>query len=129
MKIDIKQASIVLLSALVILSFTACQKQNVQVKSYANDGLLGISDVNPNMPTSPTYHNYNADTQLMKSTINQIPHVRGSSITVNGAVANVRIDVPARLSDQELAAVEREAFDKLTQAMPRYTVKVSVARK
>ncbi|MFD0679907.1 MULTISPECIES: hypothetical protein [unclassified Paenibacillus] len=114
---------------LATASLTACQKQNTQVKSYSQDGLLGITDVNPNMPTSPTHHTYLADTRLMKATINQVPHVTGSTISVNGDTANVKIDVPANLTDQEVAVVEKEARDKLSQAMPRYTVKVSVSRK
>ncbi|MDF2964144.1 MAG: hypothetical protein K0S39_5879, partial [Paenibacillus sp.] len=43
--------------------------------------------------------------------------------------ANVRIDVPKHLSAQETAAVEKEAYDKLSKAMPRYTVRVSVSPK
>ncbi|NOU91989.1 hypothetical protein GC093_01900 [Paenibacillus sp. LMG 31456] len=118
-----------LIAFMIMVSSTACQKQNTQVKSYSQDGLLGITDVNPNMPTSPTHHTYLADTRLIKETINQVPHVTGSTISVNGDVANVKVDVPTSLSDQEVAAVEKEAREKLAHAMPRYTVKVSVSRK
>lgn len=110
---------------------TACQKQDgvTRVKSYSRDGALGITEVNPNMPMSPTYHTYMDDTRLMKETIRQVPHVTDSTITVNGPIATVRLNVPASLSAEEAAQVERDAHDKLTKAMPRYTVKVSVSRK
>ncbi|WP_028552273.1 hypothetical protein [Paenibacillus sp. UNC451MF] len=110
---------------------TACQKQDgtTRVKSYSRDGALGITEVNPNMPMSPTYHTYMDDTRLMKETIKQVPQVTGSTITMNGPIATVRLTVPASLSAEEAARVEKDAHDKLTKAMPRYTVKVSVSRK
>ncbi|WP_282938232.1 hypothetical protein [Paenibacillus sp. RC67] len=110
---------------------SACQKQDgtTRVKSYSQDGALGITEVNPNMPMSPTYHTYKEDTRLMKETIKQVPQVTGSNITMNGPIATVRLSVPANLSAEEAARVERDAYDKLSKAMPRYTVKVSVSRK
>jgi hypothetical protein len=114
------------------LMLVACQKQGAggsRVKSYAQDGLLGISDVNPNMPMSPTYRTYQRDNDVMEQTIKQVPNVTGSSITTNGSNATVRIDVPKGLTDQEVALVERDALEKLSKAMPRYKVKVTVSRK
>ncbi|GAA4833269.1 hypothetical protein GCM10023310_08290 [Paenibacillus vulneris] len=115
----------------VVLWGTACQKQDgvTRVKSYSRDGALGITEVNPNMPMSPTYHTYMDDTRLMKDTIRQIPEVRSSTITMNGPIATVRLDVPATLSAEEAERVEWEAYDRLSKMMPRYTVKVSVSRK
>jgi predicted small secreted protein len=127
------QIRILLMISLLAAShmLAACQKQDSGsgVKSYAQDGLLGISDVNPNMPMSPTYHTYQRDTDLMKATISQVPHVTDSSITLNGRNAIIRLKVPRDLPDRETALVEQDAYDKLTRAMPRYTVKVSVSRK
>jgi hypothetical protein len=120
-------------SAFMVISagLAACQKQSAQsrVQSYAQDGLLGITDVNPNMPMSPTYHTYKEDTRLMKETLAQVPYVLDSNILINGPIATVNIDVPHNLSEQEFAKVEKDAFDKLTNAMPRYTIKVFVYRK
>lgn len=113
------------------VALASCQKQSAgpKVQSYAQDGLLGISDVNPNMPMSPTYHTYGEDTNLMQATIDQVPHVIDSNIRINGPVATVNIHVPAELTAEETAAVARDAQDKLTKAMPRYTMKVTVSRK
>jgi hypothetical protein len=124
-----KVASTALLGALIVMSGAACQKQDTQVKPYAKDGLLGITDVNPNMPTSPTYHTYQADTELMKAAIREVPHVTGSAISIYGDVASVRLEIPTSLSDQDRVAVQQDAYDKLSKAMPRYTVKVSVSHK
>jgi len=129
MNLRMKAISALLLAALVPAALTACQKQGTKMKSYAQDGLLGITDVNPNMPTSPTHHTYLADTELMKTTIKQIPQVTGSTISIYGDVANVRLNVPNNLSDRETETVKREAYDKLSKAMPRYTVKVTISHK
>ncbi|MFE5322580.1 hypothetical protein ACFQ88_28260 [Paenibacillus sp. NPDC056579] len=124
-----KIALLLLLTASAACMGTACQKQDgIKAKSYSRDGLLGLSDVNPNMPMSPTYHNYRADTQLMKDTLQPIPNITGSTINMNGPIATVRIKVRPDLTDEQVAAVQKEASEKLTHAMPRYTVKVSVSR-
>jgi hypothetical protein len=124
---------ILLVGALMVfpVALTACQKQGTGtgVKSYAKDGMLGISDVNPNMPMSPTYHTYQKDTDLMEETIKLVPDVIDSNITINGPVATVSLYVPGNLSDQQLTTVEKDAYDKLSKAMPRYSIKVFVYRK
>lgn len=120
---------LLLLGAITLSMGTACQRQDgIKAKSYSRDGLLGLSDTNPNMPMSPTYHTYKADTQLMKDTIQQIPHITGSTINTNGPIATVRLTVESGLTEEQAAAVEREAYNKLSHAMPRYTVRVSVSR-
>jgi hypothetical protein len=65
----------------------------------------------------------------MKETVNQVPHVTSSNISLNGDIATIRVNVPANLSDEEVMAVEKEAYQKLSFAMPRYTVKVTASRK
>jgi len=125
-----KIGAAVLLLAIAAAMGTACatKQDGVKAKSYSRDGMMGLSDVNPNMPMSPTYHNYRADTELMRSTIRQIPYVTGSTININGPVATVRLTVQPGLTPEQAAAVEREAYDRLTHMMPRYTVKVTVSR-
>ncbi|NHN31971.1 hypothetical protein [Paenibacillus agricola] len=120
---------------MVPVALVACQKQAAQspspsgVKPYANDGMLGITDVNPNMPMSPTYHTYQKDTDLMDATIKQVPYIVDSNIVVNGPVVTVNLYVPGDLSEQQFKMVENDAYDKLSKAMPRYTMKVFVYRK
>jgi hypothetical protein len=124
-----QMVSIILLVFVSFTALAACQRQTPQVKSYSTDGLMGLSDVNPNLPTSPTHHTYTKDTDLMRATVYQVPYVIGSSITINGDIATVRLDVPVDLPDREAAEVEREAYERLTQMMPRYTVKIAVSHK
>ncbi|MCS7464547.1 hypothetical protein N0M98_31100 [Paenibacillus doosanensis] len=120
-----------LLGAALAVTGAACQKQDgvTKAKSYSRDGLLGMTEVNPNMPMSPTYHTYMDDARVMKATVAQVAHVTDSTIIINGPNATVNLKVPAGLSDEETARIEQDARDKLSKAMPRYTVKVSVSRK
>jgi hypothetical protein len=120
-----------LLSLAAAAALPACQSQtqNPQVKNYSRDGLLGLTDANPNLPTSPTHHTYRKDSDLIRATINQVPHVTRASITLNGDIANIRLHVPVELPDEEAAKVQRDAYERLSQAMPRYKVKVAVFNK
>jgi Fe-S oxidoreductase len=133
MSVSFRLFPMLLAGALLVFPavLTACQKQDApsKVKTYANDGLLGLSDVNPNMPMSPTYHTYQKDTDLMEETIKQVPHVIDSNIMVNGPMITVNLYVPGNLSDEQFTAVEKDAYDKLTKAMPRYAVRIFVYRK
>lgn len=124
-----KWVSVLIVCSLAVGFTSACQKQQNQVKSYSKDGMLGVSDVNPNMPLSPTYHHYSDDTNVMKEAIKQVPQVTSSTITTNGPVASVTITVPAALTDQQAEAVRQDAYDKISKAVPRYKVKVAVKRK
>lgn len=91
--------------------------------------MLGMSDVNPNMPLSPTYHRYGDDSNVIKEAVRQVPYVTSSIISLNGPVANVTLTVPAKLSSQDAESVRLDAYDKISKAVPRYTVKVTVNRK
>jgi hypothetical protein len=127
-----KLAAAVLIGSLFISS--ACQKQDKAsgpngVNAYSKDGYLGITDANPNMPTSPTYHTYSDDVQMMKSAIRQIPQVRSSSVTLNGPVAIVKLNVPQHISETEREKIRQEALSRLTMMMPRYSFQVSVSRR
>ncbi|TBL72617.1 hypothetical protein [Paenibacillus thalictri] len=127
-----KTTFVALMVGAAVLVAPACQKQNQsnggQVRSYSNDGYLGLTDVNPNLPTSPTYHTYGDDTRLMREVIKQIPDVRSSSLTINGPDASVKLKLNSGLTDAQMEAVRMDAYNQLATMMPRYRIHVSVYR-
>ncbi|WP_248929130.1 hypothetical protein [Paenibacillus hamazuiensis] len=108
---------------------TATPVQNENVKTYSTDGYLGLTDANPNLPTGPSYHTYSDDVRTMRSVIKQIPGVQSSNVTINGPIANVRLQVATNTSDAELDAIRQNAQSQLAAAMPRYSVQVTVSRR
>ncbi|OXM83169.1 hypothetical protein [Paenibacillus rigui] len=124
-----KWMSLLVVCSLAVSLATACQRQQDKVKSYSKDGMLGVSEVNPNMPLSPTYHHYEDDTNVIKEAIRQVPQVSSSNISLNGPVAAVTLTVPSGLTDQQAEAIRQDAYDKISKAVPRYKVKVAVKRK
>lgn len=127
-----KMAAALLIGAVFLSS--ACQKQNtasgeIGMKSYSRDGYQGMTDVNPNLPTSPTYHTYSDDVRMMKSALKEIPEVRSSAITLNGPVAVVKLNVAHNISENEREAIRKEALARLAYMSPRYSFDVSVSRR
>ncbi|WP_409343458.1 YhcN/YlaJ family sporulation lipoprotein [Paenibacillus sp. MBLB4367] len=115
-------------AAILALALIGCGTNNGQTKtnSYQNDGLLGTTQANPNNPANPQYpHTYSADTQLIKSTLQQIPGIRSSSIILNGPNAYVNLDLTDDTPLEEAMRIKNEAQTKVGQMMPRYNVKVS----
>lgn len=120
--------SICVMSALTV----ACQKQDThhEVQSHSRDGLLGITDVNPNNPMGATYRTYTDDLRMMDQTIKaQLPVVKNTAINLNGPNANVRLDVPIGTDQAEIERIRAHAQEALAAAVPRYKYKVSVAVK
>src|SRR4051794_5869091 len=87
--------------AFLIASLTGCgmltgnnkksDNANYNVQNYKQDGLLGITSVNPNNPLNPTYHHYDDDSNLMKAVLAQLPGIEKTNIALNGPSAKVRI--------------------------------------
>lgn len=119
------------ITILLLPSLTACQKNSQQeVKSNSRDGLLGITETNPNQPMSPTYHTYTDDVRLMSDAIKrQFPTVRNSTIRINGATAYVVLNMSAGTSAEEMARIQQEANTVLNREMPRYHMNVTVSAK
>lgn len=98
--------------------------QNQEVKSYDADGYLGLSNSNPNLQTSPTYHTYQEDIDLMRNTLRRFAEVRRSNIVINGPMVYVTLKVDGDLPSSKVLDVEDRARKQLSRMMPRYTIKV-----
>ncbi|CAG7648990.1 hypothetical protein PAESOLCIP111_05769 [Paenibacillus solanacearum] len=119
-------------ACLISVCATACQKQDThhEVQSHARDGLLGITDVNPNNPMGATYRTYTDDLRVMDQAVKaQLPVVTRTNISLNGPTAHVRLDVPAGTDQSTIERIRTQAQEALAAAVPRYKYKVSVAVK
>lgn len=113
-------------AGLVALSaVTACNKSPggaQQMKSYGNDGYLGLSNSNPNLPIGRTYHNYDRDTKMMEDILRQIPEVARNRIVLNGSNAYVKLTLKGDPDAAETRRVEDRARKLLMDNMPRYAI-------
>jgi len=96
-----------------------------RTKSYQNDGYLGMTNTNPSLPLTPTYHTYEVDTRMMRDAVTPIAGVRNVRIVMNGANASVRVITAKGLSEQENERIRSEAAQALQHAVPRYNFKVT----
>ncbi|MCZ8522964.1 MULTISPECIES: hypothetical protein [Paenibacillus] len=121
----------VISSALLVVITAGCQKQGtVEAKQHSRDGLLGITDVNPNNPMSRTYRHYPDDLRVMKDAIaKRFPQVQDTRISLNGTKALVRLFVPADTTAEERDRLRSEAAGVLAYEAPRYEVEVDVNSK
>lgn len=117
-------AFIVLVSTVMLEAGCGAQSKT---RTYSRDGLLGASQANPNLITSPSYHNYNADTDLMKALLSRMPDIKDSAIFMNGPEVDVDIVLPAGTSRQKAEQIAAEAEKRLNENMPRYTIQVRVS--
>ena len=122
-------------TAVLLLGLPACGAGNsgdtngpVRTQAYDNDGLLGATRANPNLPTSPTYHNYSNDMKLFRDTIAQIPGVEDSTVLLNGPTAYVTLMVPRDMDIEASMRVRNSAQASLQRMLPRYEVRVSVRK-
>lgn len=115
-------AAIVLFAVLAGCGTTG-QTQNSD--RYGDDGYMGISNSNPNLQTSPTYHTYNKDVKLMTQTLERIDGIEDARIMMDGNRAHVEIRVAQNLSESDAVYVQQQAISSLRSMMPRYKIEVT----
>ncbi|OPH48991.1 hypothetical protein BC351_37810 [Paenibacillus ferrarius] len=106
------------------------QTDDAQYKAqhYKQDGMLGITSVNPNDPLNPTYHHYEDDANLMKAVLAQLQGIEKSNISINGPKAKVKITPKASLTPAQVDELRSQAQMALNTNMPRYKVTVKMTR-
>lgn len=120
--------SISLSCLMVIAAAAACgtnTSQNQHSKQYGEDGYLGLTNSNPNLQTSPSYHTYRKDIKMMSRTLSKVPGVQDARYTVNGNRVHIRIKVDERLSPEEAYKIEQDAYRSLLPIIPRYQIKIT----
>lgn len=96
----------------------------VKTQNYGDDGYLGMTNSYPKIPGHHMASNYNADNDLMRQAIRNLPGVNGTHVTFNGAEAYVTIKLTPGLQAREIPTVERQAASVLRFNFPRYTIHV-----
>lgn len=122
MALRIRTRFAVLAAAAVVLA--ACGQVGGYKESpenaYDDDGRLGATETNPNLPTSPTYHNYREDHQVIRQTLDKFPEVRDARVVLNGPTAVIYYRVPDTFSRKQVEQLEERVVDALTYTVPRY---------
>lgn len=95
-----------------------------KVQNYKQDGMLGITSVNPNDPLNPTYHHYEDDANLMKAVLAQLPGIEKTNIVINGPSVNVKIKPQSALTVAQVEELRSQAQMALETNMPRYKIQV-----
>lgn len=115
------------LTLVLALALTACGSvnRNDRNRPYDNDGLLGTTNTNPNLQTSPTYHHYGVDQDLVHDTLAQFPDVRNPRVIFNGATITVMYQPPDHYSADEHRQLETELEAALAYQLPRYTIRLN----
>lgn len=107
---------------MLITTLTACLHQDPKARNYDEDGMLGITNTNPNLQTSPTHYNYSHDAELIDQALDQFPVIQGSRMIINGEKAYIKIRLPSGLTRDEIEQIESDAYLALSFQLPRYEV-------
>jgi hypothetical protein len=93
-----------------------------RTKAYDEDGMLGFSNTNPNLPTSPTYHTYAYDQDLVEKTLKDFPDVVNPRIVFDGPVLRLDYDLAGNYTAVEAEQLETRLRDRLMYMLPRYEI-------
>jgi hypothetical protein len=118
----------VLVTLCAVIYIAGCGSSNQgqsHVKSYPDDGYLGVTSAGPNNPLHPTYHHYEDDFHVMKAVLAQFPDIKDSRIILNGPHADVSIRVKDGLDAAREDGLRSAVQTALRTNMPRYTVRVA----
>lgn len=91
-----------------------------RINKYEEDGYLGMTNTNPNLQTSPTYHTYAKDQKLVLATLDDFEDLENPRITFNGAKITVHYGLPDKYDAVEAEYLQTELRDKLKYMLPRY---------
>jgi hypothetical protein len=100
-----------------------------KAQNYPSDGYMGITSANPNDPLNPTHHHYRDDFRMMRQVIAQLPGVQDSAIHMNGPNARVDLELKKGVSAEEAGRIRDQAYQALSQSMPRYIIEVTTSRR
>ncbi len=126
MKKGLKLLSFITILALIMVGCGEVQQPQTQTQSYQNDGYLGFTNANPNLHTSPTYHNRSKDQQMVRKALAGIKQVKSSRTFFNGSNAHVTIRVSKGLTTKQQSEVRADAYEAVQMMLPRYIVTVTL---
>lgn len=114
-----------ILSSLLFLAACAdgpTEGTQERIHKYEEDGYLGMTNANPNLQTSPTYHTYAKDQKLVLATLDDFEDLENARVTFNGARITVHYDLPEEYNAVKAEYLQTELRDKLKYMLPRYDI-------
>jgi len=122
-----------LMLMVVSLAATGCgnAERNAEggVRSYGNDGYMGTSKSNPNLPITGTAWSYRRDNAFAAELLRGLDGIRHIRITrTGGSNMRVHLDLDRSLSREKVAALAAKAEAILKENFPRYRVTVETDR-
>lgn len=92
---------------------------------YGNDGYMGISNTNPNLPLTGTAWSYRRDNEFAAELLRGLDGIRYVRITrTGGSNMRVHLDLDKSLGPEEAARLAARAEALLKENFPRYRVTV-----
>lgn len=96
--------------------------------AYNQDGYLGYTNSNPNLPNRLQATSYGTDSAFVNQMVRSISGVDDVRLMVNGKKMNVHLLVNKKLSDRQIRKLRMEAQSKVQFNMPKYEVHVQAER-
>lgn len=100
-----------------------------RVKPYDRDGMLGTTNSNPNLPTSPTYHTYGKDRKLVEDTLATFPEISNPRVSFNGATITIRYREPEGYTEEQSKKLREDLAAALRYMLPRYDFRLESDRR
>jgi hypothetical protein len=120
-----RTSKLIVLTTAAALFISACGNQEEpqsRSQSYDNDGYLGFTNTNPNLHTSPTYHNQSEDTEMIERAVGALKFVKKSKVVYYGPNAYVTLQVQKGLSEKQKSELRADAYEMIQLNLPRYIV-------
>jgi hypothetical protein len=102
--------------------------QEDRVRTYAQDGYMGYTNTNPNLPGRNMALTYETDGDMVGQVLAPLRGIKSKQVLINGSAMNVNIKVDSQLSDAEITKLRRDAQAVVQYNMPRYIVHVDAKR-
>ncbi len=104
------------------------QHQDDRVRGYAQDGYMGYTNTNPNLPGRNMALTYETDGDMVGQVLAPFKAIKHKRVAISGSAMNVFLKVDKQLSDKELTKLRRDAQAVVQYNMPRYIVHVEAVR-
>lgn len=125
LKDKLSYAKWILISISFFIVLTGCANkadENENAQPYQEDGMLGITNTNPNLPTSPSYHTYSKDQKLAQKVIDEFAQISRSRIVMDGPKLTLYYAVREDMDVDERKKLEEKLRDRLSFQLPRYDI-------
>lgn len=115
-----------LLSALLLTGCATGDRDTKEPNYYGNDGYMGLSNTNPNLPRTGSAWSYEEDREFVEKLLRPLNGIERTRVTMtDDAAMNVTLEVDSALSREETSRLVSRAERLLKENFPRYRVSVA----